>query len=285
MRADSPSERRRRARPGLWQNLLVAADPGPPVTADVALLEDDLAFPAVIEPSEIITPIDMPANVVLCFFSEIIETIAGRGDATKVEELVAAHGRHPIWEIEHRNKRLGVLHPGVGAPLAAAFLEEAIALGARTIVAVGGAGALVPDLVLGHAVVVDSAVRDEGTSFHYLPPSRVVDADPSGVAALQRTLTGAKVPFVTGRTWTTDGLYRETRERVRRRVAEGCVTVEMEAAAFMAVARYRRVRFAQLLYAGDSLAGDQWQERQWTTALSTREQLFWHAADTCLTLT
>jgi uridine phosphorylase len=268
----------------LWQNLLVAADPGPPVTADVALLEDDLAFSAVIEPSEIITPIDMPANVVLCFFSEIIETIAGRGDATKVEELVAAHGRHPIWEIEHRNKRLGVLHPGVGAPLAAAFLEEAIALGARTIVAVGGAGALVPDLVLGHAVVVDSAVRDEGTSFHYLPPSRVVDADPSGVAALQRTLTGAEVPFVTGRTWTTDGLYRETRERVRRRVAEGCVTVEMEAAAFMAVARYRRVRFAQLLYAGDSLAGAQWQERQWTTALSIREQLFWHAADTCLTL-
>ena len=158
------------------------------------------------------------------------------------------------------------------------------ALGARTIVAVGGAGALVPDLVLGHAVVVDSAVRDEGTSFHYLPPSRVVDADPSGVAALQRTLTGAGVPFVTGRTWTTDGLYRETRERVRRRVAEGCVTVEMEAAAFMAVARYRRVRFAQLLYAGDSLAGDQWQERHWTTALSIREQLFWHAADTCLTL-
>lgn len=154
--------------------------------------------------------------------------------------------------------------------------------------AVGGAGALlpdlVPDLVLGHAVVVDSAVRDEGTSFHYLPPSRVVDADPSGVGVLQRTLTGAGVPFVTGRTWTTDGLYRETRERVRRRVAEGCVTVEMEAAAFMAVARYRRVRFAQLLYAGDSLAGDQWQERQWTTALSIREQLFWHAADACLAL-
>jgi truncated hemoglobin YjbI len=158
----------------------VAADPGPPVAAEVALLEDDLAFSAVIEPSEIIAPIDMPANVVLFFFSEIIETIAGRGDATKVGELVAAHGRHPIWEIEHRNQRLGVLHPGVGAPLAAAFLEEAIALGARSIVAAGGAGALVPDLVLGHVVVVDSAVRDEGTSFHYLPPSRVVDGDPCG---------------------------------------------------------------------------------------------------------
>jgi uridine phosphorylase len=79
--------------------------------------------------------------VVLCFFSEIIESIAGRGDATKVEELVAAHSRHPIWEIDYRDQRLGVLHPGVGVPLAAASLEEAIALGARSIVAVGGADA------------------------------------------------------------------------------------------------------------------------------------------------
>ena len=58
----------------------------------------------------------------------------------------------------------------------------------------------------------------------------------------------------------------------------------MEAAAFMAAARYRGARFAQLLCAGDSLAGARWQERQWTTALSIRGQLFWHAAGTCLTL-
>jgi uridine phosphorylase len=101
----------------------------------------------------------------------------------------------------------------------------------------------VPGLVPGHAVVAGSAVRDEGTSFHYLPPSRVAGAGPCGVAALQRTLAGAGVPFVTGRTWTTDGLYRQTRERVRRRVGEGCVTAGMEAAAFMAAARYRGARF------------------------------------------
>ena len=252
--------------------------------SDVPLLEDDRCASAVIEPAEIFAPIDIPARVVLCFFSEVIEAIARRGDATKVSELVAAHGTHPIWEVEHHNHRLAVLHPGVGAPLAAGFLEETIALGARTIVAVGGAGALVPELVLGHAIVVESAVRDEGTSFHYLPPSRVVEADAAGVAALQQTLTAAGVPFVTGRTWTTDGLYRETRQRVQRRVAEHCVTVEMETAALIAVAQYRGARFAQLLYAGDSLAGDQWQERQWTKATAIREQLFWHAADACLAL-
>jgi uridine phosphorylase len=253
-------------------------------SGDLPLLEDDLASRAVIEPAEVIAPIDMPSCVVLCFFTEVIEAIAARGDAMQVGAVVAAHGRHPIWEIDHRGKRLGVLHPGVGAPLAAAFMEEAIALGARVIVAVGGAGALVPDLVLGHAVVVESAVRDEGTSFHYLAASRVIDAEPSGVTAIRATLDEAGVPYVTGRTWTTDGYYRETRDRVRRRVGEGCLTVEMEASAFIAVARFRGVRFGQLLYAGDSLAGEAWDERHWAGAVAIREQVFWHAADACLAL-
>ena len=248
------------------------------------LLEDDLAASGVIEPSQVVGPIDVPSCAVVCFFREVLESIAAQGDAKQVARLVAAHGEHPIFELERDKQRLGVFHPGVGAPLAAGFLEEAIALGFRTFVAVGGAGALVPDLVLGHAVVVKSAVRDEGTSFHYLVPSRAVDADPAGVAALEDTLREADVPFVSGRSWTTDAIYRETRDRVKRRVAEGCLTVEMEAAAFFAVARYRGVRFAQLLYAGDSLAGPKWDERGWTTAEDVRQQLFWHAADACLRL-
>jgi uridine phosphorylase len=127
-------------------------------------------------------------------------------------------------------------------------------------------------------------VRDEGTSFHYLAPSRVVDADPAGVAALETTLRDADVPYLVGRSWTTDALYRETRGRAQRRVAEECITVDMEAAAFFAVARYRNVRFAQLLYAGDSLAGPEWDERGWSTAGEVRRKLFWHAADACLRL-
>lgn len=251
---------------------------------DLPLLEDDLGLPGVIEPSQVIARADVPACVVLCFFSEVIEQVAARRDAKQIHTLKAAHGKHPIYEIEHQGQRLAVLHPGVGAPLATAFLEETIALGCQTVVAFGGAGALIPELVLGHAIVVDSAVRDEGTSYHYLAPSRTVDADPSGVAALQQTLAAAGVPFVTGRTWTTDAFYRETAARVQRRVAEECITVEMEAAAFMAVARYRAVSFAQLLYAGDSLAGPAWDERKWTHATPVRERLFWHAADACLHL-
>jgi uridine phosphorylase len=251
---------------------------------DLPLLEDDLDAVGVIEPAEVIQRIDIPRCMVLCFFSELVEQVAARDDAVLVTSLRWAHGTHHVYEIPHRGERLAVMHPGVGAPLTVGLLEEVIAHGCRTFIAVGGAGGLVPELVLGHAVVVASAVRDEGTSLHYLAPSRTVDASPTGVAALEDTLREARVPFVTGRTWTTDAPYRETRARVERRVAEGCLTVEMEAAGFIAATRYRKTRFGQVLYAGDSLAGPVWEERGWTRATSVRDQLFWLAADACLRL-
>ena len=150
--------------------------------------------------------------------------------------------------------------------------------------AVGGAEALVPELALGHAVVVAGAVRDEGTSFHYAPASRAIDADGPGVQAAQEALTRAELPFTIGRTWTTDAFYQETRRRVQRRMDEGCVTVEMEASALIAVARYRKVRYAHLLYAGDSLAATDWDHRGWATAETIREGMFNVAADACLSL-
>jgi uridine phosphorylase len=253
-------------------------------TMDLPLFEDDLDAASVMNPRAFQAPIDIPPCVVLCFFLEVVESIAAWPDAEEVASFAWEHGTHTLIEFQHNGQRLGVLQPGVGAPLAVGLMEDVVALGARTLVAVGGAGALVPDLVLGHALVVSEAVRDEGTSFHYLAPSRTVEADAAGVEALESTLREAGAPFVTGRTWTTDAPYRETRTRVTRRVEEGCLTVEMEASAFIAVARYRNVRFAQLLYAGDSLAGPEWDGRGWTHATTIREQLFWQAADACLRL-
>lgn len=252
---------------------------------DLPLLDDDLATAGIIQPAFLTDRLnaDMPENVVLCFFPEVVAAV-GEAGARPVCRLSAERGRTPVWEIEQDGKRLAVMQPGVGAPLSAMFFEELIALGGRRFVAVGGAGALVHELVLGHAVIVESAVRDEGTSFHYLPPSRVVEADPHGIAVLEATLAAADVPYRTARTWTTDAVYRETRSRIDRRVAEGCIVVEMEASAFIAVARFRGVRFAQLLFAADSLAGEAWQHRGWTTARAAREGLFRLAAAAAVAL-
>jgi len=248
------------------------------------LLEDDFDSRALIEPSEVVHPGDVPPGVVLCFFAEVISSLRERVDARVICEFPTQCGVHLLWEFEHRGHRVGVLHPGVGAPLAAALLEEVIALGSRSFVAVGGCGALIETLQLGQLVVVGSAVRDEGTSFHYLHPSRVVQAGQMGVEVLRQTLMDANADFRVGRSWTTDAFYRETRNRADRRVAEGCVTVEMEAAALFAVAEYRKVRLAQLLYVGDSLAGPVWQERSWSSAYDVRQEAFWLAVNACIDL-
>ena len=171
-------------------------------------------------------------------------------------------------------REVTVYHPGVGAPLAAGLLEEMIALGARKFVACGGAGALDQRLTLGHILIPTSAVRDEGTSYHYVPPSREIEADPAAIAAIEAVLNERELPYIAGKVWTTDALFRETPGKVRARREEGCLAVEMEAATFFAVARFRGLPFGQLLYSGDDLSGPEWDSRGWTTRADIRQHLF-----------
>ena len=242
---------------------------------EIPLLEDDLGEPGILEASMLHRRgAELPQVAVLCFFNELLELLAEEGTLTTKYVLHSEIGRNPIYEFTSGEGVVAVVHPGVGAPLAAGFVEEIASLGVTTLVACGGAGALVEDLAMGHVMVVASALRDEGTSFHYAGPSRIIDADPLGIEVLQEVLVEQGVPHFLGRTWTTDAFFRETRSRVTRRIAENCSMVDMESSAFIAVARYRSLRFAQLLYAGDSLAGEQWDSRSWVSARSVREQLF-----------
>lgn len=252
--------------------------------ADVPLLEYDPDPSAMIEPSAHFgaaspAELSIPRVGVACFFGDAVARIAREHEAKVLTHLVAEHGRHAVYEIEHRGQRLAFYQAGLGAPLAATFLEEIIDYGCTTIVVCGGCGALDHSLALGHVVVVDEAVRDEGTSYHYLPASRTVTADPEIVSVLEQVLGEADVPYERGKTWTTDAPYRETRRKVAHRRQEGCLVVEMEAAALLAVGRFRGAHVGQLLYAGDSLAGEEWDHRGWVGAHDVREQLFWLAAD------
>src|SRR5690606_20328600 len=188
----------------------------------------------------------MPEHGVITFFQDVINHFVEQGLAREIHAIKSEIGRHPIYLHEFRGRPIALFHPGVGAPLAAGILEEVIALGCRNFVACGGAGVLNRELALGHLVVPNAAVRDEGTSYHYLPPSREVAPTPAALAAVQATLQRRNVDHVVAKTWTTDAIYRETRPRMELRRAEGCVTVEMEAAALFAVARFRQVELAQI---------------------------------------
>jgi uridine phosphorylase len=248
------------------------------------LMEFDPSRDAVIDPARAITPFDVPEAFVFCFFQDAIARLVSELGGAEIGALESEMGSHPIFEIDYGGQRLGVALAGVGAPLAAGWLEELIALGGRRFVVAGGAGALVPDLALGHIVVPDAALRDEGTSHHYAPASRAIQPTADALSAIVGTLKRHQIPHVLGMTWTTDAFYRETRAKVERRVAEGCLTVEMEAAALFAVARFRGVSLAQLLYAGDDLSGDIWDPRGWNRHTTGRDLLIRLAAESVLAM-
>jgi len=249
------------------------------------ILEHDPAPHAIIEPARIyarIRPKDPAEHCVFCFFKDVIDDLVRNG-ARELHVAESEMGPHPVLEIDYDGRRLVVAHPRVGAPMAAAMLELCIALGCRKFVACGGAGVLDSAIGVGNVVVPNSAIRDEGTSYHYLPAGREIAPGARAVAAIRKTLRRNNVEYMVGKTWTTDGLYRETREKMLLRRAEGCLTVEMEAAAFFAVAKFRGVEFGQILYGGDDLAGDEWDHRDWNRH-QVRERLFTLAAQSCLSL-
>jgi len=205
----------------------------------------------------------IPERCVLCFFHELIQQSADEQELAPVASLYGEGEPRPVYCLGRGRDAVALAWPGLTAPFAAAVLEELVALGGRSFIACGGAGVLDSRLPPGRLVVPTSAIRDEGTSYHYLPAARSVRPSRDALEAIEKTCRTNGVEYSKGKTWTTDGLFRETRRQIERRRSEGCLTVEMEAAAFFAVARFRRVRFAQILYAGDDVSGSQWDSRDW----------------------
>lgn len=248
------------------------------------ILEFDPDRKAFIEPSDIADPLDVSEHCIICFFGEVIEKVVSEHKAEVLTHNRWEDGPHPLYEIEYLGRRLAFFHPGVGAPLSSGILEEVIAFGCRKFIAIGGCGVLERDMEVGKLIVVSSAVRDEGVSYHYLPPAREVVAQAGVVSKVEGVLKERGIPFILGKTWTTDAPYRETRSKIGARRDEGCIVVEMEAAAMMSVAEFRKVAFGQILYAGDDLSGDDWDNRGWQSRGDVRDRLFWLAADACLRL-
>ncbi len=251
---------------------------------DYPILEFDPCKKAVISTSEQISDIHAPENCVLCFFGEVVSRFAQQSKAEILKRFRWECGTFTLFASEYSGKPFCFMHCGVGAPQAAAHIEELYAVGCRKVIACGSAGVLDSSLAAGHLIIPTSAVRDEGASYHYLPPSRYVDADTDVVDAISAVLDKRLVKYGKGRTWTTDAPYRETRGIIELRKKENCLTVEMECAAFMAASRFKGVKFGQILYCGDDISGEEWDTRGWTKMKSVREKLFRLAVESCFEL-
>lgn len=171
-----------------------------------------------------------------------------------------------------------VLVDGPGAPFAAMIVEELAASGARRFVIVGLAGSLQSRIPAGALVLCTKAVRDEGTSHHYQESSRFARPDGKITKLLQTHLERLGCPCTRGASWTTDAIYRETREEIRRYREAGVVTVDMEAAAVLVVARLLGAKAAALFVISDHVDERGWEPRFHDSRRPLRQALRWTLA-------
>jgi uridine phosphorylase len=245
------------------------------------ILEFDPEHNAILNPHLKGIPDGLPAGCVLCFFQDVLQEYQQQGKFSIAYMLNCEIGENPVYRYQQDGLDVLVCHPGVGAALAAGYLEELIVLGGRKFVVCGGAGSLDTSMDVGHPLVIEKAVRDEGTSYHYLPPSRSVNAGQKATESIEQALTANKVLYTRITSWTTDAFYRETVAKREKRVAEGCKVVEMEAAALFAVAQFRGVELGQVVYAGDLVVPEGWDSRKWQSRSAIRRFLFQMALESC----
>ena len=248
------------------------------------ILEFDQCKKGIIEPHCSYKPANLSEYCVITFFKDVIKRYLDEGRLREVSVLKSETVDIPVYETVYSGKKTCLVQGFVGAPGAVGILEEVIALGITKFIVCGGAGVLRKDLAVGHLIVPTSAVRDEGTSYHYIEPSREIAADNEVVSTIENALKEHNIEYIKGKTWTTDALYRETKDKVALRVSEGCLCVEMEASAFMAAARFRGVKLGQILYGGDDVSGDEWDSRSWNSRDSIRRNLVELSLDICLRL-
>jgi uridine phosphorylase len=197
-----------------------------------------------------------PRSIILCYQRSLFEYILAVEEVERPDLASTYRGLVTLPSTQGRVAVLGDF--GVGAPVAAAVLEDFIALGTRRFFSIGTAGSLQRDLPIGATVLCDRAIRDEGVSHHYIPSATYAAAQPGITAAFEAELRAKRIDYRRGSSWTIDTPYRETVAEARHYQQQGVLCVEMEAAALFAVAEYRHVAVGAAFVMSDSLADLVW---------------------------
>lgn len=229
---------------------------------DIPLIEFD-THEGLISPDFEKLPLTLPKRCLMAFFGERrVREFAESKGGKKIGAFQSITKEFPLYEIPGKKEPLLLMEAPVGAPAAVLMEERLFAYGVEKVLAIGCAGSLI-HLPESSFYPVQRALRDEGTSFHYLPPARFIDFDGKPLEHLRAWFEERQMPFHPVTTWTSDGFFRETKEKIKRRIGEGCTLVDMEASGLAACARFRKKEYAQILFTADSLANFSHNQRNW----------------------
>lgn len=213
------------------------------------LFEHALSAPSAFTPKALLEAVRAERNLprdpvpevcVLEFDGDLTDWLVATGQAKTWRPWACFHTLMETVEVE--GDPIGVIARTIGGPYAVLVAEQLAASGARIILGLTSAGQVSPGLKIPSLVVPTKALRDEGTSYHYLPAAETVGGDAGLAAVLQDELSDLDSPVVTGAVWTTDAPYRETAEQLERHARNGILAVEMQAASLFAFGAARGVR-------------------------------------------
>lgn len=234
------------------------------------ILEFDDAKISKLDPALTVGKLFDTDKLVIAFFPEVIDKLI---DEEEIVLDTTIPGENPVLLYRFLDADILITLGYVGCPACAGNLDIFSAMGIRKVMFCGGGGVLDKDIQVGQLLLVDGAIRDEGFSYHYIAPSRYIYTDPKVTDKIAGYLDENAIPYLRGITWTTDALYRETAERIERRKAEGAKMVEMEQAGCIAVAQFREFDYGALIYGGDDVSQDVWDQRAWRSREGIRYDL------------
>lgn len=198
--------------------------------------------------------VDPLVGVIFTFQTKLMNFIVENYKVKKIEHVFGE-----FYILEDSKEKIGITgNFGVGAPIAAILIEELAAFGVKNFISVGTAGALQTDLKLGSIIVCDQAIRDEGTSYHYLPDEKYSYPSQFLTDNIIKTIKKLGLDYNMGTSWTTDAPYRETTKEIEQYKREDVLTVEMEASAVFSVAKCLNVEAAAIFTISDYISDMEW---------------------------
>lgn len=220
---------------------------------EIPILEYDSSTNAVIMPDHERLNMCLPKKAVFAFLYDAIDDYAKANNAAIAGKFLSATKTFPVYIVKYKGEDICLVQAPVGAAAAAQIMDWLIGYGVKVIISAGSCGVL-KEMEENRFLIPVKALRDEGTSYHYAPPSRYIEINPIAINAIKRSLDENGLQYDEITTWSTDGFFRETADKVKYRVEEGCSVVEMECSALAACAKMRNIIWGELLYTADSLA-------------------------------
>lgn len=217
---------------------------------------------AIINPEDLIETLpDFPELVVSCFARATFERMLMSFRHEQVATTSMANIEIPIYRIIVKGTPIALFNAPVGASACVAILEDLIAFGMKKLVLFGTCGVLDEAIKETSIIVPQMAIRDEGTSYHYLPASDEIEVNVGLQDFLTSFLIDKGISHSVGKVWTTDGIYRETAEKLYQRKEAGAICVDMECSAVAALAAFRNIPICHFFYAADHLSEENWDMR------------------------